>query len=132
MLANRGERMSRFIGFACTTIFHYIHFSRIAKNFGDQAIFIIATPKYTNDRFDRLVVYLQKHNVKYCTTNDVITGTIELKAIVGAHFLPFFSFIDSSVPRIRVLYGYAKDAWNYGDWNKGFDLILAYGPYSQR
>jgi CDP-glycerol glycerophosphotransferase (TagB/SpsB family) len=33
---------------------------------------------------------------------------------------------------VRVMYGHAKDPWNYGPWSAFFDLILSYGQYSQK
>lgn len=32
---------------------------------------------------------------------------------------------------VSLLYGHAKDLWNYGPWRAYFDLVLSYGPYSQ-
>lgn len=120
------------IGFACTTIFHYIHFRHIAAQFGNEAVFVIATPRHTNERYERMAGYFRQNNIAYCNADDVFSGKVRLRAVVAPYYLPLFSFIDPAIPRIRVLYGYAKDAWNYANWNKGFDLILAYGPYSQR
>jgi len=122
--------MDRQIGFACTTIFHYIHFKRIASLFKNQARFIIATPKYTNNRHEKLTAFFEENRIAYCESDDLISGKVQVDAIVAPYFLPLFHFIDPAIPRIRVLYGYAKDAWNYADWNRGFDLALVYGPYS--
>lgn len=119
------------IGFACTTIFHYVHMSRIYEHFGSRALFIIATPRYTNQRFERLQEFFKKNNIEYCDTNDIINRKVNVKLIIAPYFIPLFNFIDPSILRVRILYGYAKDAWNYADWNKGFDLILSYGPYSE-
>ncbi|WP_372629549.1 CDP-glycerol glycerophosphotransferase family protein [Cohnella sp.] len=124
--------MVNYIGFACTTIFHYLHFKRISSHFDERAIFITATPHYTNNRYEKLVGYFEDHGIPYCTTADLISRRILLKAVVAPYFLPVFNFIDKDILRIRMLYGYAKDAWNYAEWNKNFDLILAYGPYSER
>jgi CDP-glycerol glycerophosphotransferase (TagB/SpsB family) len=33
---------------------------------------------------------------------------------------------------VRVMYGYAKDPWNYGLWNVFFDTVLTYGPYANK
>jgi len=118
------------VGFACTTIFHYLHMRRISSYFGDRSIFIISTPKYTNNRYERLLNYFTEKHINFCDANDVISGQVIVRSIVAPYFLPFFSFIDPNIFRIRILYGYAKDAWNYAEWNKGFDLIFAYGPYS--
>jgi hypothetical protein len=124
--------LGEYIGFGCTTIFHYLHFKRIASYFKEEAIFIIATPQRTNNRYEKLEQYFVQHQVNYCSANEIISGQVNLKGVVAPYYLPLFNFIPSEVVRIRVLYGYAKDAWNYADWNKGFDFILAYGPYSQR
>ncbi|SFB47796.1 CDP-Glycerol:Poly(glycerophosphate) glycerophosphotransferase [Cohnella sp. OV330] len=124
--------MNAYIGFACTTIFHYVHFKNIAESFKERAIFIIATPRHTNQRYEKLADHFEKNEVVYCDAADIISGRIRLAGIVVPYFMPLFNFIDPAILRIRVLYGYAKDAWNYAEWNRGFDLILAYGPYSQR
>lgn len=33
---------------------------------------------------------------------------------------------------VRVMYGYAKDPWNFGPWSAYFDKVLSYGPYAQQ
>lgn len=33
---------------------------------------------------------------------------------------------------VRVLYGQAKEPWNYGPWSAYFDKVLSYGDYSQK
>ncbi len=124
--------MTKNIGFVCTTIFHYLHFKRIAEQFGERAVFIIVTPQFTNGRYERLEHYLQDNHVRYCSADDVIAERVPVAAVVAPYYSSIYSFISSDILRIRVMYGYAKDAWNYADWNKGFDLILAYGPYSER
>jgi len=120
------------VGFVCTTIFHYLHFKRIAEQFGDQAIYIIVTPRLTNGRYERLEAYFQDRAVNYCSADEVIVGKVALGAVIAPYYSSLYSFISPDIPRIRVMYGYAKDAWNYADWNRGFDLILTYGPYAQR
>lgn len=122
--------MARQIGFACTTIFHYVHFRRIASLFENQVRFIVATPKYTNDRHEKMAAFFEENRIAWCEAHDLICGKVQVDAIVAPYFLPLLHFVDPAVPRIRVLYGYAKDAWNYADWNTGFDLALVYGPYA--
>lgn len=124
--------MAKKIGFLCTTIFHYHHFKRIASYFKDNAIFIISTPKIVNKRYQRLESYFQQHNVNYCNVSQLIKGEIDIDVVVSPYYMPVFSLMDEEIFRVRMLYGYAKDAWNYADWNKGFDLILVYGPYAER
>ncbi|MGE6257345.1 CDP-glycerol glycerophosphotransferase family protein [Heyndrickxia sporothermodurans] len=119
------------IGFACTTIFHYIHFRRIAEKMDEKVFFIIFTPKLVRDRYDRLESFFIHHNIPYCDFKDVIEENINFDAIVSPYYLPSFQFINPNIKKVRMLYGYAKDLWNYAEWNKGFDLILTYGPYSE-
>lgn len=121
--------MGKKIGFVCTTIFHYVHFNRIAACFGDRAIFVVSTPKFTH-RHEKMTAYFKENNIPYCDEEELVSGRVRAEAIVAPYFLPLLNFVDPRIKRIRVLYGYAKDAWNYADWNEGFDLILAYGPYS--
>ena len=43
-----------------------------------------------------------------------------------------FSDFLSETKKVRMLYGNAKDIWNFGLWSAFFDLVLSYGPYSQK
>lgn len=119
------------IGFACSTIFHYQHLRKIASHFGREAIFINCTHPLDGASFERLNAFLTNEGVPHCGYEAVLCGDIRLTAVVAPHYLNLFHFLDERVPRIRVLYGYAKDVWNYAVWNKGFDLCLAYGAYAE-
>ena len=43
-------------------------------------------------------------------------------------FLP----CNASKKKVRVMYGHAKDLYNFGAWSHHFDLALTYGPYSNK
>lgn len=121
------------IGITCTTVFHYIHFQRIAEQLtkeGFEVVYVIYTPYHINDRVERLVEMFDKENINYIGFKDLFLNLYKLDAILAPYYLPGFQLIDKSIKKIRLLYGYAKDRWNYAEWNKGFDLVLTYGNYS--
>ncbi len=121
------------VGFVCTTIFHYLHFRRIASEFNEKAIFIIYAPKLTTgNRYEKLRDYFEQNNVHYCNYIDIISNQEKVQAVIAPYYFNFFPLIDRDIMRIRILYGYAKDAWNYARWNKEFDLCLVYGSYAER
>lgn len=45
-------------------------------------------------------------------------------------FTPLLKSYNLEKKLARVMYGHAKDPWNYGLWSAYFDLILSYGKYS--
>lgn len=123
------------IGIACTNIFHYIHLKRIAIELRKnemEVMFIIYTPRHVNGRFEKLEEYFQNNDINYCSFEEVFGNQISFDMIIAPYFLPGFQLLDNKIIKVRCLYGYAKDRWNYAEWNKGFDLILSYGPYAEK
>ncbi|MBU8881191.1 CDP-glycerol glycerophosphotransferase family protein [Bacillus sp. FJAT-29790] len=119
------------IGFVCTTIFHHIHFKSIYEQFEQEGIFIIVPNKFNENRYKRLVEYFEVNQIPFCSVYDIVAEQVKIDTIIAPYWFPFFQFIPSKIKRIRLLYGYAKDAWNYADWNKAFDLALVYGAYAE-
>lgn len=137
MITNRmhwkGMKFLNRIGITCTTIFHYIHFRYIAEelsNHGYQVKYIIYTPKFTNNRYEKLYQYFTDNSIPFCDFEELFQKE-NFDIILAPYFMPGFQLLSPEIKKVRVLYGYAKDRWNYAEWNEGFDLILAYGPYSE-
>ncbi|KGR76481.1 CDP-glycerol glycerophosphotransferase family protein [Ureibacillus sinduriensis] len=127
--------MKKRIGLTCTTVFHYVHFSGIAKELekmGYQVEYIIYTPYHINERVERLIEVFEQNNITYCGFEQLFDKTVEFDALLAPYYMPGFQLLDKDLIKIRGLYGYAKDSWNYAEWNKGFDLVLSYGPYATK
>ncbi|MBU8881192.1 CDP-glycerol glycerophosphotransferase family protein [Bacillus sp. FJAT-29790] len=123
------------IGVACTTIFHYVHFKWIAKELssnGFSVVYIIYTPRHVNERFERLEKFFRDNGIKYCSFEDLFNGKASYDIILAPYFLPGFQLLNPHIKKVRGLYGYAKDRWNYAEWNEGFDLVLSYGRYAEQ
>lgn len=123
------------VGIACTTIFHYIHFQQIAEELtykGFLVKFIIYTPRYVKNRYSRLQNFFEEKSVQFCSFEELFDHKVQFDVILAPYFLPGFQLLNSNIKKVRCLYGYAKDCWNYAEWNKGFDLILSYGPYAEK
>ncbi|MFJ7185422.1 CDP-glycerol glycerophosphotransferase family protein [Lysinibacillus xylanilyticus] len=121
------------IGITCTTVFHYVHFKRIEhqlKGKGYKVIYIIYTPYFTKERVNRLIEVFQANNVQYCGFEDLFLGNIKFDILLSPYYMPSYQLVDKNIKKVRLLYGYAKDRWNYAEWNEGFDLILSYGDYA--
>ena len=127
--------MKKKIGITCTTVFHYVHFSGIAnelKSKGYEVEYVIYTPYHINERVQRLLEVFEKNNVAYCGFEKLFDKTAKFDALLAPYYMPGFQLLDKDLIKIRGLYGYAKDSWNYAEWNKGFDLVLSYGPYATK
>jgi len=128
------KKIKKKIGVTCTTVFHYIHFKYIVNELRGREFdvdYIIYTPRHTSsNRFERLEKFFTDNGESFQTFEDVFSNNVRYDALFAPYFMPGFELLDSSIIKIRLLYGYAKDSWNYAIWNKGFDLILSYGPYA--
>ncbi|ADU31852.1 CDP-glycerol--poly(glycerophosphate) glycerophosphotransferase [Evansella cellulosilytica] len=123
----------RKVGFACTTIFHYIHYKHIANELESRGYvveYIIFTPKLS-DRYNRIFCYFKEHSIKFSDFEDIFLAE-QFDVILAPYYLAGFQLLDKNILKVRLMYGYAKDSWNYAEWNKGFDLVLAYGPYASK
>ncbi|MFO1444436.1 CDP-glycerol glycerophosphotransferase family protein [Bacillus sp. Bva_UNVM-123] len=124
------------IGIACTSIFHYIHFRHIAQeleNNGFSVKYIICIPinNLNKSSYEELLNFFKCKNLKHCKLEQLLVETEKFEAILSPFFMPAFSFINPKIKLVRMLYGYAKDYWNYAEWNKKFDIVLSYGPYAE-
>jgi len=128
--------MSKYtIGITCTTVFHYVHFHRIEEQLkakGYEVIYIVYTPYFTQERVNRLEKVFQENGIEYCGFEELFVGTRKFDLLFSPYYMPGFQLVDKKIKKARLLYGYAKDRWNYAEWNAGFDLILSYGEYATK
>lgn len=121
------------IGITCTTVFHYIHFHRIAEELerrGYEVEYIIYTPYHINNRVMRLIQSFKEYQVPFYGFEELFLNKRKYDVLLAPYYMPGFQLLNKDIKKIRLLYGYAKDRWNYAEWNKGFDLVLSYGDYA--
>ncbi|MEB2298498.1 CDP-glycerol glycerophosphotransferase family protein [Lysinibacillus xylanilyticus] len=127
--------MSKKVGVTCTTVFHYIHFKGIVRELellGFEVDYLIYTPYHINNRVERLQAVFEENCIKYQGFEELFQGNLNYDLIMAPYYMPGFQLLDKQIKKVRILYGYAKDAWNYAEWNKGFDMVLSYGPYATK
>lgn len=132
------------IGFLCWSPFHYYVYKNIYR-YLPEAEFIIGERRYLNDELEyknlkNLASFLNEKGVLWRFFDHALTKRSnrnffnQYKAVVSASSLSRFiqkGFLND-ILKIRVLYGNAKDLYNFGIWSADFELILTYGPYSQK
>ena len=129
------NRQLKKIGVVCTSIFHIIHTRYIVSELIKQeveVVYINFSAKNVGETADKLKNYLQSLDLENCDYIDFFSRQDEFDAIIAHHFFPGLQLISPKLKKIRILYGYAKDAWNYAEWNKVFDVVLTYGPYAEK
>lgn len=131
------------IGFFCWSPFHYYVYKNIYGNL-PNAEFIVGEKRYienvtyqqnvksiSNFLSQKKVFWrLYDKNMPYKKHRDFF---LKYQAVVSVWPLPAYyqGFLDG-ILKIRVLYGNAKDLYNFGTWSADFELILSYGEYSQK
>jgi len=131
------------IGFICFTPFHYFVYKNIYKHLYN-AEFIIGDyygsldEKDEQERIFRLSNFLQTQKVHWRYI-DHSHEEIKFESYSKYGLLASCLYkgaiteeYNKSKKKVRVLYGNAKDKWNFGPWSAFFDLVLTYGPYSQK
>ena len=85
---------------------------------------------------DRLFTYLNGKGVRYRVLPhspsrefferyDTLVSNLELpNSLMGV--------LNGEKKLVRMMYGHAKDLYNFGMWSRFFDLVLTYGPYSDK
>src|SRR3990167_1605901 len=134
------------VGFFCRSPFHYYVSKNIYRHL-PAAEFIIGERRYKNnalhiDSNERLAAFLSQNGVHWRYYDSEAPQQMRKKffeqykvIVTPMNLSTAFNDISELVKnklKVRVLYGNAKDLYNFGLWNADFDLILAYGPYSQK
>lgn len=119
------------VGFACSTKFHYFLYKNIAEYYGNKAYFIIFYSQLDQESREDLQNFLNGKQVNYLPYEYLIENDEEISVLVAPYWMPAFSLLDNRIKHVRVMYGYAKDDWNFADWNRNFDLAFTYGPYAE-
>jgi hypothetical protein len=114
------------IGLFCSTIFHFYIYENIIKNIPNNYVFISPDLK---DK--RLLNFINNKGYQLLKEDEIIIGSSSIDILLSPYWRPAFSLYPSRIKMVRLMYGYAKDDWNYADWNRYYDLILTYGEYAQ-
>ncbi|PID02603.1 hypothetical protein CSV67_08180 [Sporosarcina sp. P2] len=120
------------IGLFCSTIFHFYLYENIVK-FNSQNDFIFITPVFDVKSVENeITTFIEKQGFTLVQEDEVISNNFWIDLLISPYWRPSFELYSVQIQMVRVMYGYAKDNWNYADWNENYDLILGYGPYAQR
>lgn len=131
------------IGFVCYYPFHYYVYKNIQKHL-PQSEFIIDTntllpnSPYPEKQNGLFLEFFSKLGVpwRHYQSNSDLTGKeffSKYALLVGTQYKrPIKEIFNKDKKLVRVLYGHAKDTWNFGPWSAYFDLVLSYGHYSQK
>ncbi|MBS4195492.1 CDP-glycerol glycerophosphotransferase family protein [Lederbergia citri] len=119
------------IGLYCSTIFHYFIYENIVKYLPNNYIFI--SPMFnTLDNIIELKAFIEKKGYDLIEEDKILIEEVSIDVIISPYWKPTFEIYPTNIKMVRLMYGYAKDDWNYAEWNENYDLIFSYGNYSQQ
>lgn len=125
------------IGFVCTVPFHYHVYKNVYKQF-ENAFFVLApTPvSYGNASPEKVLIETRKFfiekQVNFVLYEEGVDNFFDkFDVLVSLYWLDNIDFVRTNARHVRMLYGLAKEKWNFAPWNACYDLILTYGTYSQ-
>lgn len=119
------------IGLFCSTIFHYYIYENIIKHVPNEYIFIL--PIFESKSIDNeVLVFIRDKGYPVFQENELLEGHISFEILISPYWRPSFELYPIQIKMVRAMYGYAKDQWNYAEWNKNYDLILGYGLYAEK
>lgn len=116
------------IVFYCLNQLNYYVYKNVSKFFNDPDYLI----QPTGAEIDKMHLTFYRSKGINCKIWDPSMNLDELyEAVVTPHQVDnVFQF--NKVKHIRLMYGLAKDEWNYSAENIKYDLILTYGDYSKQ
>lgn len=123
------------VGIVCSAYFQILHTRFIVeelKKNNINVVYLNFAPQQIGHHYDEIVSYLKESNEICFSMEKFYKNMKNFDAIIAHHFFPGLQLIDKNILKIRVQYGYAKDSWNYAEWNKVFDYVFTYGPYANR
>ncbi|GAV22169.1 CDP-glycerol glycerophosphotransferase family protein [Carboxydothermus pertinax] len=122
------------IGFLINTKFHYTLYEPIMKHLNKSDYKIILTEGYIrNVREARS--FLKEKGIDFWQMTDKNEQNLikeNIKVFLGPFFFPTVYRLKPEAHHLRLVYGLAKDGWNYAWWNIFFDLIFVYGEYDAK
>ncbi|MGG1481157.1 CDP-glycerol glycerophosphotransferase family protein [Bacillus smithii] len=118
------------IGLFCSTIFHFYIYENIIKNISNNYVFISPDLKDKKEN-KKLMNFINNKGYQLFKEDEIIIGSSSIDILLSPYWRPSFLLYPSNIKMVRLMYGYAKDDWNYADWNRYYDLILTYGEYAQ-
>jgi hypothetical protein len=115
--------------FAVSTVFHIEHLKRIYRQW-DKAEFLLFSAK-DRDAAGQMAAHLERTGCRGRHIADFLASQDRADVMFSVYWQPAFLVMGPETMHVRIMYGYAKDEWNYADWNGNYDLIFAYGPYAE-
>src|SRR3989344_5224715 len=125
---------------------YYVH-KNVYKHLANDAEIVVDTRTIRKnvsswqDLLHRFARFLDKEGVSYRFFSSSRHDAVDLakffaqyETIVSHSYLPKW-VQDGSIGAkklVRVMYGHAKDAYDFGPWLAGFDLAFNYGSFSQK
>lgn len=119
------------IGLYCSTIFHYYIYENIVKNLPNDYCFVSPNLESMENGFE-LKNFIEQKGHDLVVEDRIIIGEVSIDILLSLYWKPTFEIYPNEVKMVRTMYGYAKDEWNYADWNENYDLIFSYGLYAQQ
>jgi len=132
------------IGFMCYVPLNFYVYENIYKHLPNSEFIVgdsydVEGYSLISDYLENLLEFFSKQNAywrfanpqdKKLTKNEFYSKYAVLVSTWyrGATAAPY----NKDKKLVRVMYGHAKDPWNFGPWSAYFDLILSYGEYSQK
>jgi len=114
---------------AVSTVFHIEHLKRVYRQWEDAEFLLFAAIESTGNK--EMIVHLKRMGARFRHVSEFLRDGGKADVMVSVFWQPAFLVMGPRTMHVRIMYGYAKDDWNYGDWNRNYDLILAYGPYAE-
>lgn len=124
------------IAIICAAYFQVLHTRFIVEKLREESnievTYVNFAPKNVGNHYEELNDYFIKNDEDYCDFFDFFKNSSDYAAIVALHFFPGIQLLSPNIKKIRIQYGYAKDSWNYAEWNVVFDYVFTYGPYASK
>ncbi|NEY19166.1 glycosyltransferase [Bacillus ginsengihumi] len=137
---NKGNSNQLTVGFFLETTFHYYVYESIINellNKGVNCHLVIndyfQEQSETSYMYDDLMSFIQsldRNDIEAFAVSMVKESQFKYDCMVSCYYSVHLNEIANK--HVRVMYGLAKDNWNFSWWNVFYDKILCYGNYDYR
>jgi glycosyltransferase involved in cell wall biosynthesis len=127
----------RTVGFFLETTFHYYVYESIINELLNKGIncHLVINDYFqehseTSYMYDDLMEFLQnldRNDIDAYTVSMIMKNHFKYDCMVSCYYSNWLNEI--AYKQVRVMYGLAKDTWNFAWWNVFYDKILCYGRY---
>lgn len=131
------------IGFVCSYPLHFYVFKNVYRHLPNaefivdptSTLGVVQSPNLERELYDffsQQQVHWRAHNPHTTHQGAGADFFSKYALIVSPQYrAPVSDPYNRDKKHVRMLYGNAKDPWNFGPWSAYYDLVLSYGPYSQ-